>query len=376
MRYTREDGCRAWLTYGNISPNHLVALIHQYGSCESIYDGFRAEGREVLEPFVTKGQLDILSKQSKPEAMHEMMLTMQKWEMGIVSMDDEGYPDSLKNLSAPPYFLFYRGDLECLQGRCVTMIGARKASPAGLEATQRIARDLSRRGVHIVSGMAVGIDSAALAGGIEGGSPVIGVMACGLDRDYPVDSSPLKAMLLKNGGVMLSEYPPGTPALSWRFPLRNRIMSGLSKAVLMMECRIRSGSMSTVNHALDQGREVFAYPGETGSVWAEGAQQLLREGANYFTSAQDVLEDLGWMSASESFEARPTLPTHERKLPVMTPSQQQLYECLLDGERSYDQLAAATGFDASTLSVALTMLQIAGLVQSLPGKVYKAVKTV
>ena len=142
-------------------------------------------------------------------------------------------------------------------------------------------------------------------------------------------------------------------------------MSGLSKGVVLIEARIKSGSMTTVQHALDQGREVFAYPGNIGSEWAEGTHQLLREGANYFTSAQDVLEDLGWM------EDRPA-PTKKQKqeLPAMTEDQRRVYAQLSQGECSFDQLASATGLDTPALSGALTMLQILGLVKSMPGKTY------
>ena len=153
--------------------------------------------------------------------------------------------------------------------------------------------------------------------------------------------------------------------MDWRYPVRNRLISGLSKAVVMMEALIRSGSMTTVNHALAQGKDVYAYPGNIGSEWAEGAHQLLREGAIYFTSAQDILEDLGWMNDTPQ-------PTVEQKaaLPPMNDRQRQLYTLLSRREMSFDELAEATGFDAPTLSGELTMLTILGLIRSLPGKIF------
>ena len=366
VRYSREDGCRAWLAYGDISPEPMAVLLREYGSCEAVYDAFLLKGRAVLEPYAGPAQLDLLASQSAPDAMHAMMLAMQKLDMGILTLDDERYPDTLRNIADPPMTLFYRGAPGCLTERCVTVIGARKASLASVSATQGITRALSASGVHIVSGMAMGIDTAAMQGGLEGGSPVIGVLGCGLDVDYPVENGALKERIVASGGVLLSEYPPGTPALPWHFPVRNRIMSGLSRAVLMMEGRIRSGSMTTVQHALDQGREVYAYPGEAGTEWAEGAHRLLREGANYFTSAEDILEDMGWLSS------KPTEP-RKKELPPMSPEQNKVYALLLRGEMSYDQLAASSGLDTPSLSGALTMLQIMGLVRSLPGKAYKAV---
>lgn len=367
MRYSREDGCRVWLAYGDFQPRAISALLREHGSGEAVYDHLRCCGRGFLEPYLGPAQIDVLCRRAEPQAMHEMMLAMQQWDMGILTPQSECYPDMLRNIQDPPGLLFYRGHPEALADRTITIVGSRKSSKAGVEATREIARELSAHGVHIVSGMAMGIDSAAMQGGLDGGTPVIGVLGCGLDVDYPVGNSALKRRVIESGGVLISEYPPGSPALPWHFPIRNRIMSGLSKAVLMMEGRIRSGSMTTVQHALDQGREVFAYPGEARTPWSEGANQLLREGANYFTTALDVLEDLGWLS-----EAPLTAHLSESKpLPPMTPDQRRVYELLQTGAMSFDELAVATGMDAPNLSGTLTMLQIMGLVEPLPGKAYK-----
>ena len=371
MRYTREDGCRAWLTYGGLAPKAIEALLREYGSCERIYTRFRRAGSAMLEGCANPVQLKQLADRSEPETMHEMMLTMQKWEMGIVSYEDHGYPEALRTIDDAPFLLFYRGDLACLAGRCVTVIGSRRASNRGMEASRAIARRLSESGVRIISGLAMGIDTSAMLGGLEGGSPVVGVLGCGLDVDYPAANRLLKDKIIVGGGVLLSEYPPGIPALPHHFPVRNRIMSGLSSAVLMMEGKVRSGSMTTVQHALDQGREVYAYPGQSGTAWAEGAHQLLREGANYFASADDILEDLGWQRAG-TVPAQP----QQQELPALPPAQQQIYSLLQQGEHSFDQLAAETGLDAPTISGALTMLQIAGLIKALPGKVYKTANAV
>ena len=250
-------------------------------------------------------------------------------------------------------------------GKCIGIVGTRKAAPNTLEATQKIACELSNAGVTIVSGFAMGIDTAAHTGCLEGRSPTAALMACGLDVDYPSCNHELKERIVQSGGVLLSEYPAGCPALKWHFPVRNRMIAALSKAVVMMEAQVRSGSMTTVHHALEQGKEVYAYPGNIGSEWAAGAHQLLREGASYFTSAQDILEDMKWD------EDVPT-PTQEQKsaLPPMRDTQRRIYALLCQREMSYDELAEATGFDAPTLSGELTMLSILGLVKSLPGKTF------
>ena len=365
MQYSREDGCRAWLTYGLFRADSLSALLDEYGTAEAIYDKFQDEGSTFLQPFLNEFGISKLAEQADRSKMHEMMVTMQRLDMRIMAQDDPDYPDSLRNIQSPPPLLFYRGDPACLRGKCVAVVGSRKASPQGMDVTTRLCAALSRAGVCIISGLAMGIDSAAHEGCLEGGSPTAAILGCGIDVEYPIENVELKERIVKNGGVLLSEYPPGCHANKHVFQVRNRIISGLAKALLMMESRIQSGSMLTVHHALDQGREVYAYPGVPGTEWAEGAHQLLREGANYFTSAQDILEDLDWDANVPSLVA-----AQNKELPPMTDEQRKVFALLSQGEMSFDQLAAETGLSSPTLSVALTMLQMMGIIKAMPGKTY------
>lgn len=365
MRYTREDGCCAWLTYAQVPSETLRSILDAFGCGEAAYDQFLRDKGKCLKPFLPQAQIDFLRQHAQPDAMHQMMLAMQRESMGIIGMQDSRYPESLRNLADPPALLFYQGELDCLMGKCIAMVGTRKPAPNTLEATRKIAAELSSAGVTIISGLASGIDTAAHLGCLDGGSPTVALMASGLDVDYPVTNGELKRRIVQSGGLVLSEYPPGTPAIHWHFPVRNRLIAGLSKAVVMMEAQIRSGSMTTVHHALEQGKDVYAYPGNIGSEWAAGAHQLLREGACYFTSARDILEDMDWSNA-------PAAPTQQQKaaLPPLTEAQRKLYALLCQRDMSFDELAQATGFDASTLSGELTMLSILGIVRSLPGKTF------
>lgn len=367
MRYTREDGCRAWLTYGFLSYQSLRGVMEEFGCAEEIYDRFMQEGSDFLREWTDEEQLSLLRQRSPRGCMHEMMQRMQRAGMGIVYLEDAAYPEELRHLSDPPVFLYYQGDLECACGRCITMIGSRNASIKALEAAEDMARQFGECGVTVVSGMALGIDSAAHTGCISAGAPSIGVLGCGLDVDYPSENKELKRKLLCGGGLLLSEYGPGITSRGWHFPVRNRIMAGLSRATVMVECRIRSGSMSTVHHALDQGRDVFAWPGIPGTEWAEGAHQLIREGARYATCAADILEDLDWL------ENRPPTKAQKAALPPLSEEQKNVYACLKRGSQSMDELALATSLDSASLSSALTMLQLLGLVRAEPGKIYSVI---
>lgn len=366
MRYTREDGCRAWLAYAMLRPETAAELLDEFGCAEAVYDRFIRSGAGFLrERGVNGAAVEELRERADSHRMHDMMLTMQRLQIGIMSQKDAVYPDALRHIPQPPVLLFYRGNPDCLMGKCVAVVGSRTASPQGLAVTQSICRELSSAGVTIVSGLAMGIDAAAHEGCLEGGSPTAAVLACGMDVEYPQENLELRERIVASGGVLLSEYPLEMHSGKHVFQMRNRIMSGLSKAVLLMEARIKSGSMITVQHALDQGRDVFAYPGVPGSEWAEGAHQLLREGAIYFTSAQDVLEDLGWAEDAPA-------PTRQQKqaLPSMTEEQRHIYSLLGGGEMSFDELAAASGLPVPSLSVALTMLQMMGVIRAMPGKTY------
>ena len=367
MRYSREDGCRAWLTYAELPPLKLRALLEDFGSAEAVYDRVVSGRTADLRPYCNEKQLDRLLRQADKDAMHEMMQTMRSLDIGVMTFEDAIYPIALMDIHDPPPVLFYRGNPDAWNERCLTIVGSRRASPEAIHITEGIAKELSDCGVTIVSGLAFGIDSAAHRGCMEGKSPTVAVCAAGLDHVYPAENQPLVRRILDSGGALLCEFPLGSVALKWRFPARNRVLSGLSKGVLLMEARIRSGSMTTVQHALDQGREVFAHPGVVGSQWAEGTHQLLREGARYFTSANDVLEDLGWDA-----EASPT-PEQRSALPSLSQGQLLVLTALKGGELSFDQLAERTHMEVSELTGTITILQLLGLIRALPGKCYCAV---
>ena len=274
MRYTREEACLAWLTHGGLPCDGLHALLES-ASAEAIYERF-TEDRSFMKAYAPRECIMELARHAPPAAMHEMLVTMQAHDMHVMHMGDARYPALLREISDPPAILFYAGDPSCLHDPCVTMVGTRNASAHGLRTAHDVARDLAKAGVTVVSGFAVGVDSACHTGCMDGGGRTAAVLGCGLDVAYPAGSEALRRRILDTGGVLLTEFPPGAPPSGWHFPVRNRILSGLSRATIMMECRERSGSMNTVQHALDQGREVYAYPGRTGTPAASGAHILLR----------------------------------------------------------------------------------------------------
>ena len=178
----------------------------------------------------------------------------------------------------------------------------------------------------------------------------------------------LRNTILNRGGLLLSEYAPGEKPAGWHFPIRNRIITGLSAALILMEAKIRSGSMTSVQHALDQGKDVFAYPGDPDSPYFEGNHQLLREGAVYFTNAEDILEDLGWLDNQRIIRQNIDCSSEVR---TASAEETAVLRALTPGVRSFEQLLEATGLSASALLSTLTLMQIRGQVESMPGKLYQ-----
>lgn len=219
---------------------------------------------------------------------------LEALEVRILPRMLPGYPEGLTNLSDAPGVLFVRGSTACLRKNCLAIVGARAATQSARQTARRLGRELAARGVTIVSGLARGIDAAAHEGALEGGGTTVAVMASGIEEIYPPEHRRLAEEIVRNGGALVSEMPMGSPPRRAHFPLRNRLISGLSSGVVVVEARRRSGSLITVRHALSQGREVFVVPGAVGGPFAEGTNQLLRDGARPVLGANDVLEDLGW----------------------------------------------------------------------------------
>ncbi len=210
-----------------------------------------------------------------------------------IEASDPRYPALLKNVPGAPTTLFVRGTLPDPSRTLVAIVGTRRATTEGLSLARNVARDLSRAGISIVSGLALGIDGAAHAGAIEGGTPTYAVLGNGIDSIYPASHQNLAEQIIKTGGGVLSEYEPGIPSYPNQFLERNRIVSGMSRAVIVIEAPARSGSLSTARHAAEQGRDVFVVPGSPTSRNYQGSHFLIREGARLVTDVKDIMEDLG-----------------------------------------------------------------------------------
>ncbi|MDO9453053.1 MAG: DNA-processing protein DprA [Stagnimonas sp.] len=284
----------------------------------------------------------------------------------LVTLQDARYPEQLKNITTPPLALFVRGDCALLAQPQLAMVGARSATPQGLENARGFAAELSRRGVLITSGLAIGVDGAAHAGALDAKAPTIAVCGTGLDRVYPARHKALAQAILDGGGALVSEFAPGTEALPQNFPSRNRIISGLSLGVLVVEASRDSGSLITARRAMEQGREVFAIPGSIHNPLAKGCHQLIREGAKLVESVDDVLLELApklgaWLREQAPVASVSVAPTSDDAATA------SLLAALTDAPQSVDALITTTGLSPEQVNTALLMLELDGRAGSAAG---------
>jgi DNA processing protein len=282
-------------------------------------------------------------------------------EAGIrwLARSDPAFPSSLSSIFDPPAGLFLRGAgvTELLDRPAIAIVGARVCSPYGRHVARVFGRELAAAGLVVVSGMARGVDGEAHRGALEAGGSTVAVLGCGVDRNYPAAHAEL-ARRICTDGLVVSEYAPGVEPSPWRFPARNRIVAGLAQATVVVEAREKSGALITADLALEEGREVFAIPGEITSSLSAGANALLRLGATAATSVADVLESFG-------------LTSGDRPAPSLSSSAAAALACLADGPASADELVRTLGLDSATVAAALAELDLHELLTETSG-IYRA----
>lgn len=356
----------AWIAGAKLTAGETKKLVTSYPTGRDIYSAVM-KGDSLASQIIPPAALTRMRLTGTREYLQRMQELITRHNIRTMTIHNGDFPEILKEIPDPVSILFYQGNPGCLQGRIIGMVGSRRASYNGLKAAGTISCELSRHGVSVISGFAYGIDSACHQGCLNGGSATIAVMGCGLDQNYPSDNTELKVKILQAGGIFLSEYAPGEKPLSGNFPYRNRIISALGDALILVEARLRSGSLRTVDHALRQGKDIFVYPGDPASSNFEGNHQLLRDGARYFTTAHDVLEDMNWLDNTTNEVQNSECNTSGG---TESPAQEKILKLLARGEMSFEQISAVSSLTPAELMSLLTILQIRGKVDSLPGKKY------
>lgn len=356
----------------DIGSVRMKALLEYFGDAETAWNNFAEWPQALRHPQPNYQILREEMRSKDPAALEERLL---RSGARVVTLPEPHYPKLLASIFDPPYLLFYRGELPTEDDLCIAIIGSRKATSYGREAASFLAKGLAKAGAWIVGGLARGIDTCGHRGALEAGGKTIGVLGCGIDVVYPRENRRLFDEVAANGCI-LSEYPLGMQPLAKNFPIRNRIVSGLSNGVIVVEAELRSGTQITVDHALQQGRNIYAVPGSIFSPASAGVHRMIRDhGIKLVDSPRDVLEDYpqGFAYGSAGGfvpSVQPSLfPPPAPAAPNFTVEERKLWDLLVT-QRHFNELAVEMDMDASTLAALLTLSELRGFIKRLDGQYY------
>lgn len=342
---------------------HQKILLQYFESPEAVW---RASGEtyDLLEKngceWISKVRM--FKKKQEPYKLRHML---RQKGIQFISQSHSGYPKGLLHIADVPYGLFYKGRLPEAGSRKIAVVGARMCSRYGRETAQLIARTVVLSGGELISGAAYGIDGIAQTEALRQGGRSYGILGCGADQVYPPGNRVLFERLEEEGGI-LSEFPPGTPPMRHHFPLRNRLISGLSDAVVVVEAKKRSGSLITADYAAEQGRDVYAVPGRVGDALSEGCNELISQGAGIFLSEKQFRENIFGVLEDEK--------TEKSVQQALAPSEKLVYSSLGLHSQSLSELQECTGLSVNELSTALLSLEQKGLSRETAWNYYAKMK--
>lgn len=345
----------------------LYALLNSYETIEELYNDC-AKGHLKKTQIITDTQHQKLMRYCAPRFLDACIAKLNQKNIDTVTRADEDYPPLLQNIYDPPAALYVKGRLRPNAGLPIAMVGSRRCTDYGARAAKNLSKDLSRAGCTVISGLAYGIDAIAAEGALscrESEYPAVAVLGSGVDVVYPAANMSLYHELIERGAVV-SEYLPGSRPFKMHFPQRNRIISGLSRGVVVVEAGEKSGTFITVDYALDQGRDVFAVPGRITDQGSAGSNRLIRDGmAKPVFGVEDILLEYGLAVKAANGAKAPG-----QDIPSLPEELSLIYQLLLSGEKSFDELCVLSSYEAAALNSALTSLEFSGIIKQLPGRIY------
>jgi len=357
---------KSWLalfTVPNVGPIRFISLVKHFGSPEAVLSANEKElsdlpeiGRVIASNIKRKVDWGLAEKQLE---------LMEKNQVQLLTFKEEDYPENLESIYDPPPFLFIKGDIKKEDKNAIAMVGCRMASPYGRQITEKIGRELAKRGITIVSGLARGIDSIGHLSALEESGRTIAVFGSGLDVIYPPENKKLVERIVENGAI-ISEFLLGTKPEAPNFPRRNRLISGLSLGVVIVEAGAKSGALLTAQFALEQNREVFAIPGNIGAKNSEGTNQLIKQGAKLVTSVEDILEELNLIKSVQQEEKNQI----ERDLSQLSEMEKSIYNLIAHEPYHIDKIAQETHVTTSCALSTLLSLELKGFIKQLSGKMF------
>lgn len=307
---------------------------------------------------------DKIIKTRNLEYIKKIKEKLKEENVKTVTIFDDEYSTALSNIYNPPKVLYIKGNLKEEDSLAIAIVGSRKATSYGKWVAEKISRELSRIGITIISGMARGIDTQAHKGAIGENGRTIGVLGCGVNIVYPKRNKELSSQIVHNG-ALISEFFLDTPPLSQNFPLRNRIISGLSLGVAVIEAGEKSGSLITAEHALEQGKDVFAVPGNINSIYSKGTNQLIKEGAKVLTDVDDILEEIYQLREKIRMTSK-----NDINFDNLSEDEAKIIKCIQEYPLHCDNIVSKTKMNICEVNSILTILEMKGIIKQLPGKIF------
>jgi DNA processing protein len=346
-----------WLGFNLLSAmgmKRIEKLLTQFGSLQNAW---HADEKSLKEAKLGDKIIEKLLVQRKNLNLNAEYDKLAKWDIHLVLFSDEDYPARLRTINDPPPMLYIRGKLLPQDGKALAVVGTRKCTRYGRDMSAQLSEELAKNGVTIISGLAEGIDTSAHEGALKGGGRTLAILGCGADQIYPAKNSLLAKHVIENG-ALVSEFSVGTPPMGENFPRRNRIISGLSLGVLVIEAPEKSGALITAGVAAEQGRDIFVIPGNITNNMASGTNKLLQDGAKLVTSAKDILDELNLEYAN--------LQTRVRTQTVVPSSDEEalVLRFISTDPTHIDDIIRQTGLNSSEVMGLLTILELKGLAQS------------
>lgn len=358
-----EQELRFWLRLSRleISPRATAALLERFGGPEAIFGASEAELKEISR-LTDKGRTKILGP--IPASIDRDLATIERLGLSVIPVRSSDYPQGLKDIYDPPVVLYVSGTILESDKHSIAIVGSRRATVYGRSVAEKIANELAARGLAIVSGGARGIDTAAHKGALAAGGRTVAFLGCGIDVTYPAENKKLFEAIAENGAVV-SEFPLGSHPEPWRFPPRNRLISGLSIGVLVCQSPEASGALITAGYAAEQGKDTYAVPGNVDDERNRGCHKLIQEGALLVQDASDILRELGLDQDAKEGPRQLALPVEQLN------EQERDIAALLSLEPvPMDEIIEKTGLPAPMVSGTLTVLEMKNVVRRVPGNAY------
>lgn len=341
-------------------------LVERFGALSAAFS--QSEAELLAVPGIGEEKARLFARELSQARFEDELEKASRSGTRLVTWADDGYPALLKEIADPPLVLYVTGSVAALSRPAVAIVGTRHPSVYGRETARRLGFQLAAAGYAVVSGLAVGIDAEAHAGALQAKGCTVAVLGGALDCLFPKENQALAREMARNGGAVVSEYPFGRQPDRQTFPMRNRIVSGLCKGVVVVEAPLNSGTMITVGQALDQGRSVMAVPGRVDSPAAQGCHRLIREGARLVTCADEVVEELQDLMSGMRLAQAPVSGAEIRRAePPLSPEERAVLAQVGGEETVIDGVVRSCGLDAGRVSAVLVGLQIKRFVRLLPG---------